>query len=716
MSANLLHYLLLGCGLLAAVVALRRPRLQPELQLFAAATGLASAIARFGRVTEFDAFYFRWQLAEPWAWPVVIFGCWLPTLLLGIWLGHRAGPRKGELAAAVAPLSLLLFPAALPFSPWTLLAGLFLVSGAGWKVLRFLPDPPPVPARLAGAAVWLAAAAAVLRGCWLQLRALESNFLLYQDWGEYLQAYLTTPFGPGWLVLGGHWNPAVNPLLILLCRCFPEPLTLFALHAIVIYAAAPLLYALARRRGLSPGIAAGIGLLYVLNPVVGNLPNSLFYSYHPIVFLLPLLPAFLLAREQRSRWGMALLFVLSLGLQETVFLFWCGYALLLAIRRRWKSALLLGAGSLGGFLLITLVVIPLCAGVSAYPQFGNHYARFGASLPELLAAPIARAGDFWGALFAAGNLRLLLILLLPCWLPALRAGLWLLPALPITLAVWLKGGLEVQSPHSWYHLELLAMLFAATIFGTAKFRRPGPVVGAMLIATLLAGSYFGTLLPWSCNAQCQLTSRRDRTPLLAELERELPPGATLRATPRLRARLFLKHPTVDYHAPVAADFVVLDLADGAVYAEALKMVRRELADPAGYTLVRFWQEPGSRILLFRRGGGPPPPFLTTSEASGFERWGVPLPATDPAFSARALPVGREVQFLVRLEHPIDTGAALKVALYRGGETRHFQLEFGYGAYPAFAVPPGTVFRFSAPLPAAWPTPDGAGLRVERLCD
>jgi uncharacterized membrane protein len=207
----------------------------------------------------------------------------------------------------------------------------------------------------------VAAATAAVYGTFaiLQWRRFESPSWdlgifteLAQDYSV-LHAPVVPIKGPGFNLLGDHFSP-ILVLLGPVYRVFPSPVTLLLLQVLLLAASVYVVTALAARRLALP-VAATIGTAYGLS---FGLQGAVSVQFHEVAFAVPLL-ALSLGAVVSDRPRRAALFALplllvkeDLGLTVAVI----GVLLLARHARRWGLALVLAG--VGGFLLVTVVLIP----------------------------------------------------------------------------------------------------------------------------------------------------------------------------------------------------------------------------------------------------------------------------------------------------------------------------------------------------------------------
>ena len=590
------------------------------------------------------------------------------------------------------------------------------VLGAGWGLMRYGSAAGDADRRLRRAAEFLAGGpfAAGLTafmfafGFWMQLKAFQSYYLNYLDWGEYAELYLRGR----WSVAGaGHCNILPNLLLFPLIRALPFPGTLFAVNAALIASAVPLARKLALNLGAPQALTALAVLAGAFMPGFTGQYLCTFYGYHPTVFLIPLLLGFFCCRAAGDRTGMALCFLLSLAVQETAALFWAGFALWLFVRRDWKRGGALLAAMIGVFILMSY-----CAsGGGGYAQTGR-YAALGNSVFEILASPFRDPKTFAGNFFTLPNLRFVLYLLIPAGFAAAAFPGLPAAALPILAGVLLQSYDSGKNPASQYAVELSVLMLAAALCNLARLARgtPSPVLRALLagvpgngeprrqyrgsvlaLALLLVAAHLllgqslllGARSFWAVKEGPvrPVGSMPDGDPVTRYLEKSIPASARVLASGRVRSRLLFRNVTA---APDAAgspgDVIVLDLDD--IFPNG-SLRARLFADPQvhPYTTVN-WR--GLRLVLYRVSppGVPkaPLPFLRRLPPGG-EAPGTPLEGGDGYVALRRLP-GGAVGALVLKTPPGDADLLL-----RSADGKLVNLPFAEGFLPADAAAPGTLF-------------------------
>ena len=196
---------------------------------------------------------------------------------------------------------------------------------------------------------WFTAAAGgamlVAWGWFLQSRAFDTMYFIWGDWNQYVEHYQKLLSGEApfllWCAGAGHWNPLANVVMSGALRWCYAPDTIFFINALCIASSVPLGYWFSRKCGLPVGQSLLWLVFAALNPVLSNQYLAFIYGFHPVIFFVPVILGFFIAREYRNRWAMGIFFVLSLLVQETVCIFWAGYAFYLLFQKKFLRGTLL---------------------------------------------------------------------------------------------------------------------------------------------------------------------------------------------------------------------------------------------------------------------------------------------------------------------------------------------------------------------------------------
>ena len=219
---------------------------------------------------------------------------------------------------------------------------------------------------------------------------------------------------------------------------------------------------------------------------------------------------------------------------------------------------------------------------------------------------------------------------------------------------------------------------------------------------------------WGKYSFLRVANLPDMMPAIRQIKEKLPPGVRVLASERLRIHFMYDHPTVNFMSPrKVGDFIVFSLDDRQMDPpDQLEALRRQIvADPKIIPVVSA--SAGNRhFAAFKVTDGSeksPVSSLQTISDEEFARIGVPLPVEDPDFSVRYLYRDNKHVFLVRVEKVIDHDVDLLVKMESAeGEKTAFYEPFGWGIYPAYSCPAGTVFMVEKDGPQA--------VKIQVLCE
>ena len=276
-----------------------------------------------------------------------------------------------------------------------------------------------------------------------------------------------------------HFSP-VYYLWLPFYMLFPHPETLQILQVLTVFSAAFPLWRLARRRGLSETVSAGLLLLLALYPAF---TTGCLYSVHENKFLLPLLLWLFDAVERHSIPGIAVSAVLVLSVKEDafVYLFFLGLFLLLraARQRRLREAVCgasLIAGGLAWFFAASAFLKAGGEGVMTWRYANFDYLGTG-SLFTVIRSVFLNPLQVISEAFKAAKIPFVLFTLLPL-LPLCFCGRrWerLILFGPYLLVNLMADWPYQQSVFFQYHYGSCAFLFYLAILDLSDIcPRPNP--------------------------------------------------------------------------------------------------------------------------------------------------------------------------------------------------------------------------------------------------
>ena len=569
-------------------------------------------------------------------------------------------------------------------------------------------------------------------GYYMQKQASRGLFICYSDWGTYVESYLKLASGKAdwkdWLSTGSHWNVLVNVFMAGFVRLFPGPEAFFLFNSLLIYSAVPLMWFFCRKTGMLPFHSFCFAMAAAFCPVYGNLSLCLLYGFHPIYFAIPLLMLFFIFRETNNRTGMAVCLAATLLIKETMLIFWFGYGVWLLFRRQWLKGGLLAGGCLTGFYILSSLVLPRLVNTSEYP-LTFLYASLGNTPFEVIKSPFSKPEVFWSIALQWQNFAYLITLLVPCFF-----CLWLYPGMMIALlpllgGICLRGSPEIKSIVLQYGTETATVLLALSVINFNKLRENGKnrwcrfllwglpdcgssskilVLNAFALTTLLV-----SLMAHYCFAQTlwgkypfhYINNLPDQTEVVQSIKDKLTPGCRVLASERLRNHFMYEHSTADFSRPRrVGDFLVLALHDRLMDSpEKLESVRREIAADPKIIPIAAASSDNKHFAVFKVTDGSEKssiPALPAVTSEVFKRTGVQIPAIHSEFQIRYSFRNNRHVFLIRLDKVpgYDVDFCLELSGSWGKLTR--VIPFGWGIYPAYSCPVGTVFVVEQEAPPA----------------
>ena len=269
--------------------------------------------------------------------------------------------------------------------------------------------------------------------------------------------------------LGLHVEPILIPISWLyLIR--PGPETLFVLQSVVVALGAVPVFALARRKLRSDGLALVFALVYLLFPAI---QAAALLDFHAVT----LAPTFLLAAfyylETRRAGLFAVFAVLAMACKEdmTLLVMMLGLYALLVNKQTRLGLTTLACTGLWAFLA-GFVIPPLFAGTDNI-HWGR-YAHLGQTVPDIAINLLTRPGLFVDHMVAVDALTYLRLLLTPTAFLALLNPLTLLLALP-SLGINLLSNFEAMQEVNAliYAAPLVPAVLISSIYGAANVQRVG---------------------------------------------------------------------------------------------------------------------------------------------------------------------------------------------------------------------------------------------------
>ncbi len=316
------------------------------------------------------------------------------------------------------------------------------------------------------------------------------------DQGLWLLSRFQEPFVTlrGLNLFADHSSYLMVPL-VPLYWIWNDPRALLLVTVAVLAVTAPLLYAVGRREGLTPPVAAALAVGYLLHPAT---QWNTWDNFHPEVLAIPLLiAAYHFAQRRRFGWAVAML-VLVLAAKEDAALVVIPFGVYLGWR--WKrtregvGVVLIG---LGGFVLNFFFLLPSLSPTGDL-LYSNRYGQFGDGMGGALWGMISQPDLVIRELATVPRLAYLAAMLLPLAVSVLAPEI-LAIGVPITLANLLSLHGYQHEIKFHYTSYLLALVAVAAVVGARRLlERIGPRWGPALAVGVLVACVVGSVLsgPW----------------------------------------------------------------------------------------------------------------------------------------------------------------------------------------------------------------------------
>ncbi len=363
-----------------------------------------------------------------------------------------------------------------------LLATLAVLALRWWLAPVRLPTVRPGRAVAAGVALYALVFSfiSVTQHYTLRTHALDLGYYVQELW---LMARGLSPFVSIWGLhaFAGHLDPSMY-LLVPIAWVAPIAPALLIAQSVALALGAVPLYLLARVR-LGEGPAAGLAVLYLLNPSLHGINTK---DFHTAALAIPLLLTAMYAVEARRPWLFLAATIATLGLREDAAIPVVGLGLWLALaRRRWVWGAAVAAGGVAWLLAAVHWVMPHFSGVP-YPYFAHRYTHLGRSLGEIFLAPVLRPGAIIALVASARRLTYLFAMLAPLGFLPLLAPLASVGALPALAQNLLNTDPVLFNYRTQYQSFVLPFLLVGAVAGLDALPRVGRTLRTPALVTAAA--------------------------------------------------------------------------------------------------------------------------------------------------------------------------------------------------------------------------------------
>jgi len=337
-----------------------------------------------------------------------------------------------------------------------------------------------------GTAVFAAVHAALIVGRYHRFSVYTFDFGIF-DQGLWLLSRFEDPFVTlrGLNLFADH-SSYIMVLLTPLYWVWADPRVLLVLTVVALAAAGPLLYAIGRRLGIRPSLAAAIAMAFLVHPAMRW---ATWDNFHPELLVLPLmLGALLLILDERPWWAFGLV-AIALTAKEDVALIVVPFGLWVAWRYHRRAGLVMATAAVAAFALNFLVLLPAFSPTGEVLYTGR-YTEYGTSAFGVIGGVASSPGTVLSDVTRSDSLAYLrdMVLTAPT---GLAAPLVLLIGLPITMANALSTHFYQIDIRYHYTVYLLTVVGMAALFGArwlqARATRTayGWIVAGVVLAAVL---------------------------------------------------------------------------------------------------------------------------------------------------------------------------------------------------------------------------------------
>ena len=398
--------------------------------------------------------------------------------------------------------------------------------------------------------------------------------------GHFLEA--TTQNGHQHSRLGFH----VDPFLVLLVPFFwiwSSPLLLLVVQVLAVASGALPVFWLARKHCASPRAGAQFAFAYLLYPATQFNAFTNGSDFHSVSIAIPLVLYAIWFLDEDRLVAFSVVALLAFTTKEEIPLAVGCLGLWYAFRRgRRLFGLVLFAEGLGVTLFNFLWVIPHYAPYGVEPFAGRYKAVGGTPhgiVHKLFTDPVA----FWHAV-ATGHkvayVALLLVPLLGLWLLEPLLALGAVPDLVINL---LSGDGNQTSLQFQYTAGILPFLFAATIFGAARFKQRRVEISLWVLVGATAIAVFSPLHSLASDVRALGSPKVSAEAHAVGL---IPAGVPVSATNKLGGHLSERRFIYSFPFVRKARWIVVDVHDSTYIDRAgfRRVVREYRSDKAWRTV------------------------------------------------------------------------------------------------------------------------------------
>jgi uncharacterized membrane protein len=301
-------------------------------------------------------------------------------------------------------------------------------------------------------------------------------------------------------------------LLVPVYWVWAEPRLLLTLTVVAISAAAPLLYGVARRIGVRPGLAGAVSLAFLVHPAVRW---ATWDNFHPEILVLPLLLGATLFVLNQKPWWALMLAGLALMTKEDAALLVVPFGLWVAFfhRERVTGLTIAGLGA-AAFTVNFQLLLPFFSPTDAV-LYSGRYTEYGTGAFGVIGGVLTSPGAVLDDLIRSETMSYLrdMVVISPT---SLAAPFELAIGVPITLANVLSTHIYQVDIRYHYTVYLLTAVGLAAVFGARWLQDRSERLTYRAVVLLVIVAALAGLIPGPGKAAWG--GREDVTRLEAALE------------------------------------------------------------------------------------------------------------------------------------------------------------------------------------------------------
>ena len=592
----------------------------------------------------------------------------------------------------------------------------------------------------------------VFFGFYLQWYSLKVMYLLYPNWGVYLNTAENTLAGKWFITneLGGnflasHFAPLSILLIVPVVAIFHSVNAFFLMNSLILYSTIPMLYLLARKLKLPVKTAFILALCALFSPSLINMNMNIFYGFDAIYMFIPFLILFFVCFETKKYAAAFIVFGISLLLKETVSVVWACLGIIFILRGNRKAGIAMFLCSTVYWLLVTQLILPAIAGDTVY-DYTHRFSHLGNSMSEVALSPILRPGAFWDSITRRGTFYFVISMLLPVFILTLSRPLLIFGGAVTITFVCLQGVNQFQNICLHYQTETIILIYINTVLAASALakgknsrwfgwletgfkldavtsrRRLNAALPAIVVTSILSWYFLGQSSIGK-HSFALVERQRDYSKEFKQLKQLIPPKAPMTASYYCAAHFILRNPVSPYLWPYK-DYLLMDMnVKYGVTKKDIDLIRREILTSGKWKLLYNKPVDLRHFLLFKRvDKAPKIQPLPVVNDQDWPKLGLPVKVpNNKDFAVRAIPITRGkkryLRVAIRLLRKVNYDVNIDLIMYNSKNQRFFYNDtFGMGINPAFLCKTGSSYIQLFPIPASWDKLKGLYIKLHKRAE